>query len=51
MTLDVMIGRALAFCVHPFAAWTRLSGGGRALLVGAYAAASYALVLGALIAL
>jgi hypothetical protein len=48
MTLDVIAGRALAFCVHPHAAWRRLPTRGRALLVGAYFTASYAIVLAAL---
>lgn len=45
MTWDVRLGRSLAFCAHPVAAWPRLDNAGRALLVGAYAVTSYALVL------
>jgi hypothetical protein len=48
MTPEVALGRSLACCVHPWAAWRRLSPAGRVLLVGAYFGASYA---GALIAL
>jgi hypothetical protein len=48
MTIEVALGRSLACCVHPSAAWRRLRPGGRVLLVGAYFGASYA---GALIAL
>ena len=51
MQLDLIAGRALAFCVHPYAAWRRLPAGGRALLVGAYFTASYAIVLALLLAL
>jgi hypothetical protein len=45
MELDVIVGRSLAFCVHPNAAWRRLTARGRALLVGAYFAAGYGTVL------
>jgi hypothetical protein len=43
--LDLLIGRALAWCVHPAAAWRRLPARGRALLVAAYVSASYMTVL------
>lgn len=43
--VEIVIGRGLAFCAHPTAAWRRLPPTGRALLVGAYAAASYITVL------
>ena len=49
MDWNVLVGRSLAFCVHPFAAWPRLDLRGRALLVGAYAAFGYATVLAALL--
>jgi hypothetical protein len=45
MPLDILIGRCLAYLRHPCAAWRRLPVAGRALLVGAYVAASYAIVL------
>jgi len=48
MTADVVIGRTLACCAHPAAAWRRLSGPGRALIVVAYFVVSY---LGALVVL
>ena len=51
MPLDLIAGRALAFCVHPYAAWRRLPPGGRALLVSAYFIGSYAVVLAVLFAL
>ena len=50
MTPDIVIGRTLACCVHPSAAWRRLSGSGRALIVGSYFAASYLAVLTVLFA-
>jgi hypothetical protein len=40
-----MIGRTLAWCVHPVAAWQRLPARGRVLLVAAYVIASYTTVL------
>ena len=43
--LDLFIGRALAWCVHPAAAWQRLPARGRVLLVAAYVGASYTTVL------
>ncbi len=45
MPLDLVIGRMLACCVHPSAAWRRLPWKGRALLVGAYFTASYVTLL------
>jgi hypothetical protein len=49
MSMEVIIGRGLAFCAHPLAAWRVLSTPGRAFVVGAYAAAAYVAVLGALL--
>jgi len=43
--LDVVIGRALAFSVHPSASCSRLPASGRVLLVAAYVSASYVTVL------
>jgi hypothetical protein len=48
--LDVIIGRWLACCAHPAAAWRNLPVSGRALLVAAYVSASYVVVLTALLA-
>ena len=45
MPLDVVIGRALAYCVHPSASWRRLPASGRVLLVAAYVSASYVTVV------
>jgi hypothetical protein len=50
MSVDIVIGRTLACCVHPRAAWHRLSRSGRALIVGTYFAASYVAVLAVLLA-
>ena len=41
MTADVVIGRTLACCAHPAAAWRRLSGSGKALIVTAYFVIGY----------
>jgi hypothetical protein len=43
--LDVLLGRSLAFCLHPYAAWHRLPSRGRALLACAYFGFGYALTL------
>lgn len=43
------LGRSLAYCAHPAAAWRRLSNGGRLLLVVAYFGASYVVTFAALL--
>ena len=43
---SAIVGRAVALCVHPYAAWRLRPGATRVLLVSAYAAAAYAAVLG-----
>jgi hypothetical protein len=48
VNVELLIGRGLACCAHPAAAWRRLRPTGRALLLGAYAAGSYVTVLAAL---
>ena len=50
MSADVVIGRTLACCVHPAAAWRRVSKAGKALIVGAYFVVAYLGVLAALLA-
>jgi hypothetical protein len=50
MSADIVIGRTLACCVHPSAAWRRLSASGRALIVGTYFFVSYVAVLAVLFA-
>jgi hypothetical protein len=49
MNADVVIGRTLACCVHPAAAWRRVSKSGRALIVGAYFVVGYVGVLAVLL--
>ena len=51
MNWELLVGRSLAFGVHPMAAWPRLSRSGRVLLIAGYCGASYAAVLAALLAL
>jgi hypothetical protein len=46
--LEVLVGRAMAMCAHPYAAWRSHSTKGRAVVVVAYIAASYFVVLCAL---
>ena len=48
MSAEMVIGRTLACCVHPAAAWRRVSGSGKALIVSAYFAVAYFGVLVAL---
>ena len=50
MTADVVIGRTLACCAHPAAAWRRLSPSGKALIIGAYFLVGYVGVLVVLLA-
>lgn len=45
VTKEVIIGRGLAFCAHPQAAWRRLPPKGRALIVATYFCAGYLGVL------
>jgi hypothetical protein len=49
MTFETIIGRGLACCVHPTAAWRVLTRSGRALVVGAYAGAGFLATLAILI--
>ena len=49
MTVETLMGRTLAYCLHPAAAWRVVSARGRAVILGAYAAAGYAAVLTALL--
>ena len=43
-----IVGRSLAMCLHPYATWRSRSNRGRAFVLLAYLAGSYAAVLGAL---
>ena len=45
MALDVILGRSLAYCLHPGIAWPRLSVAGRVLMTGAYFGAGYVMTL------
>src|SRR3979490_2352238 len=47
--LEVLIGRSLAMCAHPYAAWRLHSTKGRLLVLVAYLAASYFIMLSALV--
>jgi hypothetical protein len=49
--LEIFIGRSLAFCAHPLAAWRVVSHRWRFLMVFAYFVAAYATILSALLAL
>jgi hypothetical protein len=49
MSLEVVLGRALAAFAHPLLAWRMLSPRGRVGLAGAYMAAGYVTVLTALL--
>jgi len=46
---EVLIGRSLAMCAHPYAAWRTHSTAGRLFILFTYAAASYAVMLGVLL--
>jgi hypothetical protein len=50
MNADVVIGRTLACCLHPSVAWRRVSGSGKALIVGTYFVVGYLGVLAVLLA-
>ena len=45
----IVLGRTLAFCVHPIAAWQVLSAPWRLLILSIYALAAFVLVLSALL--
>jgi len=51
MAWERRLGRSLAFCCHPAAAWRVLSPSGRGLVVSAWFGASYLAVLVLLIAI
>jgi hypothetical protein len=46
---EILLGRLLASCVNPRAAWPRLSFGGRILVGVAYAISGYVVTLAALL--
>jgi hypothetical protein len=47
--IEVVLGRSLACCAHPAAAWRQLPTSGRVLLIAAYFSAGYLASLLALI--
>jgi hypothetical protein len=49
--LEIVIGRSLAMCVHPYATWRSHSTKARLVVLLAYASASYVIMLSALMAL
>jgi hypothetical protein len=51
MSLELLIGRGLACCVHPAAAWRVTSARGRVFVVAAYAGAGYVGALAVLLLL
>jgi hypothetical protein len=51
MSFEIIIGRGIACCLHPMAAWRVMTRSGRALVVAAYVGASFGATLGALILL
>jgi hypothetical protein len=46
--LEVLAGRSLAMCAHPYAAWRTHSTSVRVFVLAAYVAAGYAVTLGML---
>jgi len=46
---EIAVGRALAMCVHPYAAWRTRSKSGRLLVFFTYFAVGYAVVLTSLL--
>jgi hypothetical protein len=49
MPIEVLVGRTLAMCAHPYAAWRAHSLRGRLLVLFSYVAASYAVMLAILL--
>jgi hypothetical protein len=49
--IEIALGRSMAACAHPVAAWRVLSGPRRFLLAGFYGIVSYVSVLAALLSL
>ena len=47
---EVVIGRSVALCVHPYAAWRSQSNAARLFVFSAYMTASYVLWLGLMFA-
>ncbi len=51
MSIDLLLGRGLAFCLNPGAAWRVLGCSGRTFMVGAYAGAGFVATLAVLVLL
>ena len=51
MAWEILLGRSVAFGLHPLAAWPRLNRRARALLIAAYCGTGYTIVLAALLLL
>ena len=49
MAIEILLGRGLALCFNPTAAWRVLSRRGRAFVVGAYAGAGFLATLAVLV--
>jgi hypothetical protein len=49
MPFEIIIGRGLACCLHPLAAWRVMTRPGRALVVAAYVGASFTFTLATLL--
>ena len=49
MSAEILIGRGLAFCLNPKAAWRVLPRAGRAMVVIAYAGAGFVATMTALV--
>lgn len=49
MSLEMFIGRGLACCLNPTAAWRVLPATGRAMVIAAYAGAGYAAAMALLL--
>jgi hypothetical protein len=49
MPFEIIIGRGIACCLYPLAAWRVLTKSGRALVVGAYACMAFFATLAALL--
>ena len=50
MELEILVARALATCLHPYATWRARSSKRRALVIFAYVVGSYVVALGLLFA-
>ncbi len=49
MPFEIIIGRGLACCCHPLAAWRVMTRSGRGLVIAAYAGISFTVTLATLL--